>query len=82
MLDPLKAVQLCYVLINSEAVLGSKLLYKALISPSPNSCQSLIILLCPARRHHSGPLVCLGQVDWSVSLQLADALARDSQGDP
>lgn len=77
MLGLLKAAQLCCVHINSEAALGSKLFYKA--PTSPNSCQSIIILLCPAWRHHSGPLVCPEQVDWSVSLQLANALARASQ---
>lgn len=77
MLGLLKAAQLCCVLITSEASLESKLLYKA--PTSPNSCQNIIIPPCPAWDHHSGQLVCPGQVDESVGSQLADALAGDSQ---
>lgn len=77
MLGLLKAAQLCCVLINSDAALESKLLYKA--PTSPNSSQNIIIPPCPAWDHYSGQLVCPGQVDGSVGPQLADALAGDSQ---
>lgn len=73
----LKAAQLCCVLINSEAALGSKLLYKA--PSSSNSCQNIIIPPFPTWGHHRGQLVCPGQVDGSVGSQSADALVGDRQ---